>query len=217
MRESQVEQCNPIRGGAIPAWCIRSSVPVLILEVMRDRSMLRGGRTGVDVLVVLVLCLSKRLLILERGAKTPKDKKYIYLKKNELCAIQNNSKSTADRWNGWGSALIYGCWTAKRRHTVFDSAGEILNPCDWAVVLPFWSVQLHSGPEASRKLSAATESQSSNLETHTPPQRAKINKLGEPNNSCSERTGHRTERCVVFLHHAKWQGQKPNSKMFWWI
>lgn len=59
-------------------------VPVLILEVMRDRSMRRGGRMGVDIFTVVVLCLSKGLLILERGAKIPakrkegkKRKKYI--------------------------------------------------------------------------------------------------------------------------------------------
>lgn len=49
----------------------RERTPVLILEVMRDRSMRRGGRMGVDVFVLLVLCLSKGLLILERGAKIP--------------------------------------------------------------------------------------------------------------------------------------------------
>lgn len=38
---------------------------------MRDRSMRRGGRTGVRVFVVFVLFLSKGLLILERGAKIP--------------------------------------------------------------------------------------------------------------------------------------------------
>lgn len=49
----------------------RERTPVFILEVTRDRSMRRGGRIGVDVFVVLVLCLSKGLLILERGAKIP--------------------------------------------------------------------------------------------------------------------------------------------------
>lgn len=47
-------------------------LPVFILEVMRDRSMRRGGRIGVDVFMVLILCFSKDLLILERGAKIPK-------------------------------------------------------------------------------------------------------------------------------------------------
>lgn len=58
------------------------TLPVFILEVMRDRSIRRGGRMGVDVFMVLVLCLSKGLLILERGAKIPERKKkqkvYVY-------------------------------------------------------------------------------------------------------------------------------------------
>lgn len=58
------------------------TLPVFILEVMRDRSIRRGGRMGVDVFMVLVLCLSKGLLILERGAKIPerktKQKVYVY-------------------------------------------------------------------------------------------------------------------------------------------
>lgn len=33
--------------------------------------MRRGGRTGVDFFVVVVLCLSKGLLILDSGAKIP--------------------------------------------------------------------------------------------------------------------------------------------------
>lgn len=51
------------------------SLPVFALGVMRDTSMRRGGRMGVDVFLVLVLCLSKGLLILERGAKIPAEKK----------------------------------------------------------------------------------------------------------------------------------------------
>ena len=58
------------------------SLPVFILEVTRDKSMRRGGRMGVDVFVVLVLCLSKGLLILERGAKIPEEKKSIKKKIN---------------------------------------------------------------------------------------------------------------------------------------
>ena len=48
---------------------------MFILEVMRDTSMRRGGLKGVDVLLVLALCLSKGLLILERGAKIPVKKR----------------------------------------------------------------------------------------------------------------------------------------------
>lgn len=48
-----------------------TDLPVLILEVARDRSILRGGRIGVDVFIALGLCLSKGLVILERGANIP--------------------------------------------------------------------------------------------------------------------------------------------------
>lgn len=51
--------------------CTTLSLPVFILEVMRERSIRRGGRMGVDVFVVLAFCLSKGLLILDRGAKIP--------------------------------------------------------------------------------------------------------------------------------------------------
>lgn len=63
IRGSSVQKCDELF-----ATC---SLPVFILEVMRDRSMRRGGRIGVDVFVVLVFFLSKGLLILERGAKIP--------------------------------------------------------------------------------------------------------------------------------------------------
>lgn len=45
------------------------SSPAFILEVKRDAPLRRGGRTGVDVF--LLLSLSKGLLIFERGAKIP--------------------------------------------------------------------------------------------------------------------------------------------------
>lgn len=61
--------------------------------------------------------------------------------------------------------LIFQCG-AMAWPTMFHLTGEILNPCYWAIVLPLWFVQLHSSPEASRELSAATKSQGSNLYTH---------------------------------------------------
>lgn len=50
---------------------LRDSLPVFIFEVMRDRSIRRGGREGNVLFVMLVLCLSEGLLILDRGAKIP--------------------------------------------------------------------------------------------------------------------------------------------------
>lgn len=47
--------------------------PVLTLEVMRDMSKRREGRTGVVLSRGRILGRSEGLLILERGAKMPED------------------------------------------------------------------------------------------------------------------------------------------------
>lgn len=69
---------------------------------------------------------------------------------------QNHKHVIALRYNG---SLHYEVAVL----TIFHSTGEILNTSNRAVVLPFWFIKLHSSPETSRKLCAATELQGSNL------------------------------------------------------
>lgn len=48
---------------------------------------------------------------------------------------------------------------------MFHAAGEVLDSGHRAVILPLWSVQLHSGPQAAGKLGAAAEPQGPHLST----------------------------------------------------
>lgn len=79
------------------------SSPVLILEVMRDRSIRRRGRMGVDVFVVLVLCFSSGLVILDRGAKIPRKRLYnsdYFWKISVFCSNYSMPYHIwFDRWN----------------------------------------------------------------------------------------------------------------------